>query len=119
MGNYWTADNPNPNAKYPKISSGSNAQVSDRYVKDGSYLRVKSIVLTYNIPVSKISWLNTAQIYFSGNNLFTFTNYPGLDPEVNTRGSDASSVSSRLFIGVEQDPYPFARTFTIGTKLIF
>ncbi|HUX56921.1 MAG TPA: TonB-dependent receptor [Bacteroidales bacterium] len=119
MGNYWTAENPDPNAKFPKISSASNAQVSDRYIKDGSYLRVKTLVITYNIPVGKIPWINKVQVYFSGNNLFTFTNYPGLDPEVNTRGSDASSASSKLFMGVEQNPYPFAKTFSFGTRLMF
>lgn len=119
MGNYWTAENPNPHAKYPKISSASTAQVSDRYIKDASYLRVKTIVLTYNIPIRNIRWINKVQVYFSGNNLLTFTNYPGLDPEVNTRGSDASSVSSKLFVGVEQNAYPSAKTFSIGTRFIF
>jgi len=119
FGNYWTEEDPDPNAKYPKISSVTNAQISDRYIKDGSYLRLKVITLAYNIPVSRISWLNSAQVYVSGTNLLTFTDYPGLDPEVNTLGNDSQSVGSRLRIGIDQTAYPTAKMVTVGTRLSF
>jgi len=112
FGNYWTPENPNPNAKYPKVSSSSASEISERYVKDGSYLRLKVVTLSYNIPVSKIRWLGAAQLYVSGTNLLTFTNYPGLDPEVNTRGN-------AIFRGVDQNSYPSAKMLTVGTKLVF
>ncbi len=120
-GNYWTEANPDPNAKYPKISSSTAVTVSDRFIKDGSYLRLKSIKLAYNLSGAKLgaSWFRSAQIYVSGTNLLTFTSYPGLDPEVNTRGSDDTSVGSRLLIGVDESAYPNAKTYAVGVKFNF
>jgi TonB-linked SusC/RagA family outer membrane protein len=120
-GNYWTADNPDPNAKYPKISKNTAVNVSDRFIKDGSYLRVKTVKLAYNIPVKQLGWkwIGGAQVYVSGSNLFTVTNYPGLDPEVNTRGTDGSSVENQLRIGIDESGYPNAKTYAAGLRLNF
>ncbi|HMF73571.1 MAG TPA: SusC/RagA family TonB-linked outer membrane protein, partial [Flavitalea sp.] len=120
-GNYWTADKPDPNAKYPKISSATVVNVSDRFIKDGSYIRVKSIILSYNLPVKKlnISWCDRAQLYVSGANLLTFTKYPGLDPESNTTGTDSQDIGSRLNTGIDQGAYPSAKTITAGLRLTF
>ena len=111
-GNFWSTDNPDPNAKYQRISSASNNLVSDKAVKNGSYLRLKVVTLAYNFPVSKISWMQFAQIYVTGTNLFSINNYPGLDPDVNTRGNG-------IFRGVDQNAYPTARILSVGAKLIF
>ncbi len=122
FGNYWTEENPDPNAKYPKVSSATQVDVSDRFIEDGSYLRIKTVRLAYNLPTSKIginSWLSSAQIYFSVINLATFTNYPGPDPEVNTRGTDSQNVGSRLIIGIDESAYPTSRTFAVGLKFGF
>lgn len=121
FGNYWTADNPNPNAKYPKLSSLTQMRPSNRFIEDGSYLRVKSVQLSYSLPVKrmKLGWLNYASIYVKATNLFTFTKYPGLDPEVNTRGSDSQSIEDRLFIGTDESGYPNARVFGAGIELRF
>lgn len=119
FGHYWTEENPDPHAKYPKISSKTTAQVSDRYVKDGSYARLKSITLTYHIPVQNISWLTDMQLYISGTNLYTLTQYPGLDPEVNTTGTDSQSVGARLLMGIDQGAYPTAKTITFGARITF
>lgn len=121
FGNYWTADNPDPHAKYPRISPLTQMRPSDRFIMDGSYLRVKSVQLSYNLPVEKLglSWLNYASIYLKATNLFTVTNYPGIDPEVNTRGSDSQSIEDRLFIGTDESGYPNARVFGAGIELRF
>ncbi|HEX7756451.1 MAG TPA: SusC/RagA family TonB-linked outer membrane protein, partial [Niabella sp.] len=121
FGNYWTADNPNPHAKYPKLSSLTQMRPSDRFIEDGSYLRVKSVQLSYSLPVKKmkLDWLSDASIYVKATNLFTFTKYPGLDPEVNTRGSDSQSIEDRLFIGTDESGYPNARVFGAGIELRF
>ncbi len=118
-GNYWTEDNPNPNAKYPKISSQTTQQVSDRYIKDASYLRFKLIKLGYNVPVQKLGWINRAQIYVSGTNVFTVTKYPGLDPEVNTTGTDSQNIGDRLRVGIDESAYPTAKVFMVGVNLGF
>ena len=112
FGNYWTTENPDPNAKYQRVSSAAYNVVSDKAVQDGSYLRLKVITLSYDIPVSKISWIEGAQTYVTGTNLFSINNYPGLDPDVNTRGN-------QIFRGVDQNAYPTARMITVGARLIF
>ncbi len=121
IGNYWTAENPDPNAKYPKISSATQIDISDRFIEDGSYLRVKSIRLAYNLPVQQLGvpFFDFAQIYLSGTNLFTFTKYTGLDPEVNTKGVDSQNIANRLNMGHDQSGYPNAKTYAIGLKLNF
>lgn len=121
MGNYWTAENPNPNAKYPKISAATQITGSERFIEDGSYLRLKSLRFAYNLPVQKmgLNVFDVAQIYVSGSNLFTLTKYTGIDPEVNTRGTDGGSVSSRLWVGIDQFGYPNAKVYAVGVKLSF
>ena len=121
MGNYWSLDNPDPNAKYPKISAATAIDVSDRFIEDGSYMRIKSIRFAYNLPFKKwgMHWVDGAQLYFSGINLFTFTNYTGLDPEVSTRGTDGDDITTRLQMGHDQSGYPNAKTYALGLKLNF
>lgn len=114
--NHWKAASPDPNAKYPKISANTSFKESNRYVEDGSFLRLKSVQLAYTIPATRrhLKWLGSAQLYISGQNLLTFTNYSWFDPEVNTLGG-ANSIS----MGVDQTGYPTARTYTIGTRIGF
>lgn len=121
MGNYWSLDNPDPNAKYPKISAATAIDISDRFIEDGSYLRLKSVRFAYNLPVKNwgVTWISGAQVYFSGINLLTVTNYTGLDPEVSTRGTDSGSVADRLQMGHDQSGYPNAKTYAFGVRLNF
>ena len=112
FGNYWTSEDPDPNAKYQRISSAAANVTSDKAVVDGNYLRLKVITLSYNIPVFEISWIEGAKIYVSGTNLFSINNYPGLDPDVNTRGN-------AIFRGVDQNAYPTAKIITGGISLTF
>ena len=83
-----------------------NTRPSDRFVEDGSYLRIKNITLGYTIPkqVLKKYKLSIAKIYVTGQNLLTLTNYTGFDPEINTSG-------------IDNNVYPVTRTFTIGINL--
>ena len=115
----WTVENPDPNAKYPKISAASNVDISDRFIENGSYLRVKNISLGYDLPMAKwgATWCNAMQIYVSGTNLFTFTDYTGLDPEINTRGEDSQDIGNRLRMGHDQSGYPNAKVYAIGLRL--
>ncbi len=112
--NHWTPEN--VNAKYPVISRTTGAQVSDRFVEDGSYMRFKNIQLSYNLPVSdlKLNWLSRAQLYVSGQNLITFTKYSWYDPEINSYG-DGSSIR----IGIDHYSYPTAKSVTVGVRLGF
>lgn len=121
LGNYWSLDNPDPNAKYPKISSATAIDISDRFIEDGSYLRLKSLRLAYNFPVKDwgLTWIGGAQIYFSGINLLTVTDYKGLDPEVSTKGQDGGNIANILDMGHDQSGYPNAKTYALGVKLNF
>lgn len=114
--NHWTAASPNPNAKYPKISARTVVKESNRFVEDGTFLRMKSIQLAYTLPAAKINlkWIKSAQFYISGQNLLTFTKYSWYDPEVNTYGG-----SNSISLGVDQTSFPNARIFTAGTRISF
>ncbi len=85
-----------------------NTRVSDRFVEDGSYIKFKNVTLGYTFPkrlVEKVK-LNSARVYVSAQNLLTFTNYTGFDPEVPVNGIDLNV-------------YPVTRTFSAGVNLIF
>lgn len=110
LTNHWTPEN--PDAKYPKISRQASVEVSDRFVEDGSYLRLKNIQLAYNIPLQEISWIRRFQVYVSGQNLLTSTNYSWWDPEVNSRGLGTNR-------GVDHFSYPTAKSFTVGIRAGF
>jgi len=121
MGNYWTRENPDPNAKYPVISSKTSVTVSDRFIKDGSYIRLRNLTLGYSVPVQKLgmTWCSRARFYVSAINLLTLTNYPGLDPESNTVGNDVGGAADRARIGIDQSGYPSAKSILLGFNLSF
>lgn len=86
----------------------SNNRVSDRYLEDGSYLRIKNVTLGYTLPKRLIErvHMTSARFYLSGQNLYTFTDYSGIDPEVSGNG-------------IDQAVYPITRTITFGVNLNF
>ncbi len=94
---------------------GRNGFPSSRWVEDGSYLRVKTATLGYTFPSALLKRIKveSLRVYASGQNLFTFTNYLGLDPEVNFRNS------LPLLQGIDLGTYPQVRTFTFGLNLGF
>lgn len=110
----WKADN--VNAKYPRVSNKTLVNISDRFVQDGSYIRLKNIQLAYDIPVGKlgIKWMKNGQVYVSGQNLLTITDYPWYDPEINSYG-DSNSINQ----GIDHYSYPTAKSVTFGVKVGF
>ena len=106
----------NPNAAYPVISRTTQTQVSDRFVEDGSYLRLRNIQLAYNLPFQKwgVNWIRNAQIYASGQNLLTLTKYSWWDPEINSYGSGNS-----IRQGIDHYSYPTAKGVTFGIRAGF
>jgi len=83
-----------------------NTRQSDRYIEDGSYLRIKNVTLGYSIPglLLKKIHISTARFYLSAQNLFTLTKYTGIDPEVGSNG-------------IDNNVYPVTRTYSIGVNL--
>jgi TonB-linked SusC/RagA family outer membrane protein len=95
--------------------NNSNTLTSSRFVEDGSYLRLKTATLSYNfgkMSLGKIK-MSKLMIFASGYNLLTFTNYSGLDPEVNQYSANGPSM------GVDYGTYPQSRTFLFGVNVGF
>ena len=108
----WTGEG--TSNKYPRLALGddTNWQVSDLYVCDGSYFRLKNITLGYTLPqhLTRKVCIERLRVYFQAENLATWTKYWGFDPEIS---SGATS------LGVDRGVYPQARTFTIGANISF
>jgi TonB-linked SusC/RagA family outer membrane protein len=109
---HWTPQN--TNAKYPGAIALKDIRTSNRWVEDGSYLRLKNIQLAYNLKGDqlKLKWPKSAQIYVSGQNLITWTKYSGFDPEVSTYMSENS-----IMPGIDQFAYPSSKSVTMGVKI--
>ncbi|WP_189702599.1 SusC/RagA family TonB-linked outer membrane protein [Subsaximicrobium wynnwilliamsii] len=86
----------------------NNNRQSTRYIEDGSYLRLKNVNLSYNVPTDFYDnkTFSSIKVYVSGQNLFTITDYSGFDPEVGPNG-------------IDNNIYPVTRTFTLGATLGF
>jgi TonB-linked SusC/RagA family outer membrane protein len=107
VANRWSPTNPTND--FATGIQGGRLPVSDRFVEDGSFIRLKNISLGYSLK--NIKALKNVRIYISANNLVTITNYSGYDPEVNTFGG------SNTLIGVDNLVYPVAKTYLIGLQI--
>jgi outer membrane receptor protein involved in Fe transport len=88
--------------------------VVDNFIEKGSYLRIQTVTLSYNAPLPKITHVfKSSLIYFTVQNVYTFTGYSGYNPEVSSYGLD------NLSSGIDLNPYPPARTFIAGVKMTF
>ena len=114
MARQWTPDN--TNTWYPALGALNGADVkwaSDRYVEDGSYLRLSNLSLSYDIPFrKKDSVIKGISISASAGNLWFWTKYSGWDPDVNSYGT----IKKR---GADMGSYPGARTFKTDIKFTF
>jgi len=113
----WTGPGTTNDANNPRYSfkdANSNIRASDRYVEDGSFVKIKNIVLGFTIPttVNSAKFFSKVRIYGQVKNLYTFTEYSGYDPEI-------SGGSALLENGVDRGAYPQARTILLGVNLNF
>lgn len=109
MWNRWTPEN--TNTDIPR--AGATYDYGNNQVFDGSFIRLKNIRLSYNIPANKIPWLKNGQVYLNIQNLFTLTNYPGYDPEVNSAGQ------SSWQRGIDLNGFPSYKEIMIGIRVGF
>ena len=111
--NAWTPTN--PSNTHPRIGFSTNGRpaISDRIIEDGSYLRLTNITLGYDIPVEKSQLFDKINVYISGNNLITWTNYSGFNPEI------TSFLYTGLIRGVDWNGPPNAKTFLLGLNINF
>jgi hypothetical protein len=96
-------------------STNANQRMSDRYVEDGSYLRIQNISLGYTFPKKWIAPLNltNVKLYANLQNVYTWTKYDGFDPEVGSMYGDA------LMNGLDYGRYPSPRIYTFGLNVAF
>ncbi len=111
----WTgpgSTNDANNPRYTFADANSNIRVSDRYVEDGSFVKIKNVVVGYSIPTSTFSSkvFTKIRVYAQVKNLYTFTKYTGYDPEI---------AGGILNTGVDRGAYPQARTISAGLDLKF
>lgn len=84
------------------------------WVYDGTYLTIKNITLGYTIPVKPSQYLSKLRVYFTAQQLATFTKYPGMNPEI----SQNEDMGWRG-LGVDRTTYPVPRTFSVGCNITF
>jgi len=113
MVDRWTYEGQStdmPKACYTESDAWvNNERMSDRWIEDGSYLKLKNIRLTYTIPYTN-TWLQGMRVWAEGNNLYTVTKYLGTDPEMSSR-------NSILYQGVDTGLIPSGRSVNVGISL--
>jgi TonB-linked SusC/RagA family outer membrane protein len=111
--NRWTEANPSQTE--PRITNGGhNYRVSDRYIEDGSFFRLRSIVLGYSLPPEMLAAakINRLRVYVSGNNIWTKQSYSGYSPEFPNAGSPFE-------VGLDFGGYPVAKSWQVGVDVTF
>ena len=110
----WTGEGTSTDVpRYTWIDVNNNYRVSDLYIEDGSYLRLKNIQIGYTLPSGFLRRMgaSTWRFYVSAENLLTLTKYTGADPEIGARSS--------FDIGIDRGIYPQPRTWRLGTSITF
>jgi TonB-linked SusC/RagA family outer membrane protein len=113
--NYWRKPGDVTDIPQPRLYAGNGAGKSSRWVQDGSYLRVKSVNLGYNLNRKLLSRarIDNARVYVAATNLFTFADYNGYDPEVNT------TYTGNINLGHDFYTPPQAKTISVGINVGF
>lgn len=107
----------NPNGKLPRFNqwNKNNLKISDRFIEDGSYLRIQNISFGYNLPkhlVGRIKMSNV-RLFISAQNIYTFTSYSGYDPELGAFNNNV------LTMNIDYGHYPNPATFMVGANIDF
>ena len=109
--NFWTPENTNTNVPRIVASAGNNQKMSDRFIEDGTYVRLQNVTLGYSISPDFLQKIKVSRLrlYLSAQNLYTWTKYTGYDPEI--AGGDT--------YGIDRAYYPQARTILLGANIQF
>ncbi|GHB38765.1 SusC/RagA family TonB-linked outer membrane protein [Mongoliitalea lutea] len=115
--NRWTPENTDTDV--PRAALGRARRVSTRFIYDGSYIRLRNLALGYNLPydVARRVGVQRARIFVSAQNILTFTNYRGYDPEVNWNSGGAAN--GNLNLGIDYGSYPNVKSYTLGLNIAF
>jgi TonB-linked SusC/RagA family outer membrane protein len=125
MNDYWRKEG--DQTDIPRLVSGSynadNLRLSDRYVKDGSYFRIKNVSLGYTIRFNGLQRIGIEKwrYFVNAQNILSIHNYDGFDPEIGIGRNQGSTVQGRGFldIGIDRGMYPLAKSITFGMNLYF
>ncbi len=115
--NRWTTTNPTNDPKYPAIQPRPNGgllafnDANSTMVEDGSFVRLKSVTLSYAFPTTGKKFIRGLSVFLTGTNLLTITKYSGFDPEVSSYGADIK------LTGIDYGAYPNYKSYTIGLTL--
>src|SRR6266550_1501562 len=113
----------NPDAKYPRLDNSDDwsRQFSSYWVESGSYVRLRTLQLSYNLPPAIVRWIPAARIYLQAENLFTLSGYSGLDPSlpVPAAGTNDGRDIRDESRGIDQGVYPSNKIITIGISTTF
>ena len=111
----WREPGDITNIPRPSFGNNDNSRVSTRFIEDASYMRFKTITLSYNFSKKLLDTLNisTLKVYATGENIFTITDYSGFDPEVNAFGG------SNTIRGIDFGTYPQTRNLIFGINATF
>lgn len=108
----------NPNASIQRITvsdANDNSRMSNRFIEDGSYLRLKNLSLGYTFPPALLKkyQIENLRLYINIQNLFTWTKYSGYDPEIGAYNQNV------LLRGIDYARYPSQRIYTLGLNFMF
>ncbi len=120
----WEQAGDDPKVPYLDPAKASdNLRISDRFLKDGAYFRIKNVQLGYNLPASIIERFGVQKfrIYVGGQNLISFHKYSGFDPEIGRGNTTGNRIyeNGNLDIGIDRGNYPVARSVLIGVNVSF
>lgn len=110
----WTGEGTsNSTPRFTWTDTNNNYRISDLYIEDGSHMRLKNLQIGYTLPSKVLGKIKAEKwrFYVSGENIFTFTKYTGVDPEI--------GAESPFNLGIDRGVYPPARTIRFGTSIIF
>ena len=101
-----------PSNTYPRLNYRYQ-EISDRFIEDGSFLRLGTLTIGYSLPIKKSNLLSSVDLSLTGRNLFVITNYSGYDPEVNSFSNDPTR------IGIDWGSYPSTKAVSFGIGITF
>ena len=117
--NRWTG--PGTSNSIPRaLGATQNTNASDRYVEDGSYTRLRNLVIGYSFPSEFFNdTFSKFRVYLSGQNLLTLTDYSGLDPEIGRISLNNGAARDNFELGIDRGNYPQPKSVQIGLQVAF
>ncbi len=115
----WTG--PGTSNTIPRaLGAPQNTQASDRFIEDGSFVRLRNLIVGYTFPKNMFNdAFSKFRVYLSAQNMITLTNYSGLDPEIGIPAIDGNPDSQRFEVGIDRGNYPQPKSVQVGLQLAF